>query len=133
MSRYYIASGWFTPEQESARQDILKALEGKDYFSPKDHSIFSPELQNWEEVFETNVNNIDDCRTVIASTIGYDPGTIWECGYAYGKGKEIIYYAPGIQKFNLMLARSSNKVCNDLSDLSMAIQGYNFNYSKEIE
>ncbi len=133
MSRYYIASGWFTPEQEAARQDILKALEGKDYFSPKDYSIFDPKLQNWEEVFKANVSNIDNAQIVIASTIGYDAGTIWECGYAYAKNKELIYYAPGIDKFNLMLAKSSTKVCNDIASLSLAISGYNFNYSKEIE
>lgn len=133
MARYYIASGWFTPEQEKARQDILEVLKDREYFSPKDHSVFNPELQNWEEVFKSNIENIDNSNVIIASTIGYDPGTMWEAGYAFSRGKEVIYYAPGISKFNLMLAKSSTKVCTDKTSLEMAIQGYNFNYCKEIE
>ena len=131
--KYYVASGWFTPEQEQARQDILHALQGRDFFSPKEQSIFNHRTQNWEDVFKHNVENIKNADIIIASTIGYDAGTMWECGLAYGLGKEIIYYAPGIEKFNLMLAKSSSRVCNDTTSLILAIRGYNFNYCGEIE
>jgi len=53
---------------------------------------------------------IDECDIVIASTEGKDMGTLFECGYAFAKNKPVVYYAPNIHKFNLMLAKSARAV-----------------------
>lgn len=134
MQKVYVASGWFTEEQEKARQEIIDELETLDanYYSPKDESSYD-KLGDWNKVFQSNTKAIDECDIIIASTIGYDPGTIWEAGYGFAKGKTIIYYAPGIKKFNLMLAKSSTKVALNHLELRTMLKGYNKVYDGEIE
>ncbi len=119
----YVAAGWFTPKQESARLEILyvlsKYMSRQDVFSPKDDS--SPD-DGWDNVFKENIKHIKESTFVVASTVGKDMGTLFECGYAHAEGIPIIYYAPGLfGDFNLMLAKSAHRVCTSKEDLLNAM------------
>nr|OYN52768.1 hypothetical protein B7L52_21345 [Pectobacterium carotovorum] len=46
---------------------------------------------------------IDNCDSVYAVLDGYDPGTIFEVGYAAAKGKNITLLCENIEKMNLTM------------------------------
>lgn len=116
----YIAGGWFSPEQEKT----LDELEGfvkehfELYFSPREHN--NAEGQDLEDIFQKNIWALDEAEIIIASTVGKDMGTLWECGYAYARELQVIYYAPGIEKVNLMLAKSG-RVARNLQELEQIL------------
>ena len=111
MSKVYIASGWFTPEQEARLEEVLSACKkaGVEVYSPRDDFQYVKGM-NPAVVFVANLNHIEDSLFVLASTEGKDIGTLFECGYAYGHGKPVVYYYPGKGKFNLMLGESATAV-----------------------
>ena len=117
MPRIYVAGGWFSNEQEIALSDVEEIIrESKnEAFMPR-HMNLGSIGSNWVEVFNTNVNEIRKCDIVVASTVGKDMGTLWECGYAYALDKKIVYYTPGIDKPNLMLG-FSGIICRDRYEL----------------
>jgi nucleoside 2-deoxyribosyltransferase len=130
--RIYIAAGWFTPEQEKARQDVLNVLSKyvirEHIFSPKEDSV----LGDWDEVFQENLRQISRATFVVASTVGKDMGTLFECGYAHNEGIPIVYYAPGLEgDFNLMLAKSAQRVCTSKEDLMNAMMD-DFRYKEYV-
>ncbi len=90
----YVSSGWFTDEQEDARQDILYAIDecGYDAYSPREDLLYVPGETKAADVFAENIRMINECDIVIASTAGKDMGTIFECGVAYSVGVPIVYY-----------------------------------------
>jgi nucleoside 2-deoxyribosyltransferase len=50
-----------------------------------------------QDIYEANVQMIDSADIVIANLSSFrgkeaDTGTVWECGYAYAKGKEVYGY-----------------------------------------
>lgn len=115
----YVASGWFTEEQEKARLRIITVLEelNMDYFNPrcdthKIHPDPSPQI-----IFDNNIRNIDSCDVVVASTIGKDMGTLFECGYAFSIKKPIIYLWESSLPLNLMLSQSAHYVARLKDDL----------------
>ncbi len=125
--RVYIASGWFTPNQESTRIDIINLLSlyEIDFYSPKDDGLALEDdsIEDLKEIFKENLREIEDSDYIIASTIDKDMGTLFECGYAYSKGIPIIYYAPGLKgPFNLMLAQSSHNVAISIGELEDIIR-----------
>jgi nucleoside 2-deoxyribosyltransferase len=49
------------------------------------------------DIFRANEKLIDECDIVVANLNAFrgkeaDSGTVWECGYAYGKGKTVYGY-----------------------------------------
>jgi nucleoside 2-deoxyribosyltransferase len=49
------------------------------------------------DIFVANEKLIDECDIVVANLNAFrgkeaDSGTVWECGYAYGKGKKVYGY-----------------------------------------
>lgn len=124
----YVASGWFTPEQDEARKEILRTLNAYQYefFSPKEDNLAKPCMgqTTLTSIFKINLEEIDNADMVVASTVGKDMGTIFECGYAYAKGIPIIYYAPGLEgPFNLMLAKSAHAVATTKRGLEELAKG----------
>ena len=119
---FYIASGWFTPEQELARLDIVNTLKlfGVKFFSPKDE-IICPINANSEvksKIFSDNINAINKSFFMISSTVGKDMGAIFEAGHANGLNMPIIYYCPGLKgSFNLMLAETAVAVATTIEEL----------------
>jgi len=119
----YCAGGWFSAAQEKALEEIKLALNGYNVFYPREDT--NPGF-GWDAIFAKNMAIIDVCDYVIASTVEKDMGTLFECGYAYSKGKKIIYYSPGLKgDFNLMLAKSAHRVCTSFEELQeAAIEGF---------
>ena len=128
--RVYLASGWFSAEQESARLEIKEVLEevGISFFSPKDDNLAGEDapVTELDKVVHNNITEINNCDYMVASTIGKDMGTLFETGYAYAREVPIIFYAPGLEgNFNLMLARTGHAVATNREDLlKMAQRGF---------
>ena len=56
-----------------------------------------PKQKIAQDIYEANVAMIDDADIVIANLNTFrgkeaDSGTVWECGYAYAKGKKVYGY-----------------------------------------
>ncbi len=64
----------------------------------------SKELRN--KVFKDNCHNILDSDFLLAYIDDFDPGTLFEIGYAYAIKKLIITFSPKMYGCNLMLAES---------------------------
>ena len=62
-------------------------------------------------------------------------GTLWECGYAYARELQVIYYAPGIEKVNLMLAKSGRvaRSLKELWDILIDMDNVGYIADKDIE
>lgn len=119
----YLAGPWFTPQQDEIIENIKDIFEQYclEYYSPKDECLFEDGCDfTPESVLEENISSIRKSDYVFAITDGKDPGTIWECGYAYSKGVPIVYIwlgrQPG-QKFNLMLAASGIRVAHSYDEV----------------
>lgn len=131
----YIAGGWFSPEQEKALDELECFIKKhfKQYFSPREHN--NAKGQALEDIFQKNIQALDNADIIIASTIGKDMGTLWECGYAYARELQVIYYAPGIEKVNLMLAKSGRvaRSLKELWDILIDMDNVGYIADKDIE
>lgn len=137
----YLASGWFNEAEETARQEILKALNnnGISYFSPKDEVEVKPEATQEEQkkAFIADTESIRHCDFVVASTVGKDLGTLCEVGMAYAWGVPTIIYFPNDKNLpvNLMLAQSSYAVATSKEQLDALLKelvanGFDFSQRK---
>lgn len=123
--RVYLASGWFTPKQEEARLMIKGLLEDLeiDHYSPKDDNLYDPESNDpFIDVYKEDIIQIKKADIVVASLIGLDPGTVFECGVAVER-TPVVMYCDFTTKTNLMLAggaysyvTSENQLRGHLSD-----------------
>jgi len=118
--RIYISAGWFSPFQEKALDYLESYLFGAKYGTELKYQVYSPrkeikldgtegiDVQN--AVFSANCGAIVSSDLVVSSTVDKDCGTLFEDGFAYAKGKPIVYtlFDKRIKdaKFNLMLAAS---------------------------
>ena len=141
---FYFASPFFNPEQVEREETMKERLRvvGCRVFSPKEATHLKSTASNKEQsdTFKQNLDAINNSFAVFAVTDGKDMGTIWECGYAYGKSKPIVYFAETLGKnaFNLMLAqsgvdalRSRGSITHDIID--MMLKGVKHEYEGLIE
>lgn len=111
--KVYLASPFFNEEQIERIEYIENLLEelGFEVFSPRKELVIKPDdtALKREVGFSNNCDGITNSDFVLAVTDGKDMGTIWESGYAYGKGIPVLYFAEtlGDNAFNLMLAQSA--------------------------
>jgi len=129
MDKCYIASGWFSPEWLEELEMIKTKLDncGLEYFSPKDENLCSPDstVNFQDEVFNGNIQGMEDCDWMICNTRNKDMGSIFEAGYFHKLNKPIVYFCAGLPagaQFNLMLAASGEAVCTSLNDLEEYLQ-----------
>lgn len=135
---FYLASPFFTEEQKERENAVKTILRSRGYrvFAPMENGIIEgtshPDF--CKEIFQANVEAIQDSHTVLAITDGKDMGTIWEAGYAYGIGKPVVYYAETLGKnpFNIMLSESGVGVILSRETLAMSAEEGNFEYKEEI-
>jgi nucleoside 2-deoxyribosyltransferase len=150
MINVYLASGWFSDEQERTRLVVLNCLkkfsEDIKLFSPKDEIICPKDAGGdfQKAVFDGNCDAIKISRFIVVNTTGKDMGTLFEAGFAKGHDVPIIYYAelPKGAKFNLMLAQSGIAVATNEDELMNILSHYQnlgwdmsdkLNYGGEIE
>ncbi|MCL6385723.1 nucleoside 2-deoxyribosyltransferase [Pectobacterium carotovorum subsp. carotovorum] len=112
IKKIYIAAPFFTMPQlwlvEQIRYNLSEM--GLDVFSPYHDVGTIKNLDNeiMRNVCADDLLAIDNCDSVYAVLDGYDPGTIFEVGYATAKGKNITLLCENIEKTNLTMFMSPN-------------------------
>lgn len=134
---FYLASPFFKDSQIQ-REEIVKTIlreHGHKVYSPKENGILTPDAidEVRTKIFKENCEAIQKSRRILAITDEKDIGTIWEAGYAYGIGKEIVYYAEtlGNNPFNVMLGKSGIGIFTNYDDLGKAAYSNMFNNKNE--
>jgi nucleoside 2-deoxyribosyltransferase len=122
----YLASGWFSPDQESQLTRLEKVFDDRsdwiELYSPRRIFVCPPDASQevQDDVFRGNMMHIEMSSVVFVNTTYRDIGTIWEAGAAYAMNRPIVYFCEGLPpgaKFNLMLSRSGIKVCTTITEL----------------
>lgn len=134
---FYLASPFFKDSQIQ-REEIVKTIlreHGHKVYSPKENGILTPDATDEvrTKIFKENCEAIQKSRRILVITDEKDIGTIWEAGYAYGIGKEIVYYAEtlGNNPFNVMLGKSGIGIFTNYDDLGKAAYSNMFNNKNE--
>lgn len=135
---FYLASPFFKDTQIQREEDVKNALRNEGYtvYSPRENGVLTPDATDEvrTKIFKENCEAIQKSHRILAITDEKDIGTIWEAGYAYGIGKEIVYYAEtlGDNPFNVMLGKSGIGIFTNYNDLvSAALAGIFFNKNEK--
>ena len=129
---FYLASPFFKDTQIQREEAVKNALRNEGYtvYSPRENGILTPDATDEvrTKIFKENCEAIQKSRRILAITDEKDIGTIWEAGYAYGIGKEIVYYAGtlGDNPFNVMLGKSGIGIFTKYKDLVEAAKTGSF-------
>lgn len=134
---FYLASPFFKDSQIRREEAVKNALrkEGYTVYSPRENGILTPDATDEvrTKIFKENCEAIQKSHRILAITDEKDIGTIWEAGYAYGIGKEVVYYAEtlGNNPFNVMLGKSGIGIFTKYNDLIEAAAANMFNNKNE--
>lgn len=134
---FYLASPFFKDSQIQREEAVKNALRDIGYtvYSPRENGILTPDAtdQVRTKIFKENCEAIQKSHSILAITDEKDIGTIWEAGYAYGIGKEVVYYAEtlGDNPFNVMLGKSGIGIFTKYKDLVEAAESCEFNNKNE--
>lgn len=134
---FYLASPFFKDSQIQREEAVKNALRNEGYtvYSPRENGVLTPDATDEvrTKIFKENCEAIQKSHRILAITDEKDIGTIWEAGYAYGIGKEVVYYAEtlGDNPFNVMLGKSGIGIFTRYSDLIDAAESNIFNNKNE--
>lgn len=135
---FYLASPFFKDSQIQREEAIKKLLRNEGYtvYSPRENGVLTPDATDEvrTKIFKENCEAIQKSHRILAITDEKDIGTIWEAGYAYGIGKEVVYYAGtlGDNPFNVMLGKSGIGIFTKYNDLvEAAAAGMFFNKNEK--
>lgn len=134
---FYLASPFFKDTQIQREEDVKNALRNEGYtvYSPRENGVLTPDATDEvrTKIFKENCEAIQKSHRILTITDEKDIGTIWEAGYAYGIGKEVVYYAEtlGDNPFNVMLGKSGIGIFTRYSDLMDAAESNMFNNKNE--
>jgi nucleoside 2-deoxyribosyltransferase len=131
---YYIASGFFNPQQIATVDSIENSLRGlnQKYFSPRDESIAffkesNPELKSMmtKLIFNNNLDSMKSCNKYIVNLQDEDQGTLFEYGYIVGQMNGCNDLASCMSK--------DIKVMNDASGLEMKVMSHIYGHNLNTE
>jgi nucleoside 2-deoxyribosyltransferase len=115
--KVYLAGPFFNEEQKWTMSKIETMCHANriDFFSPRLECLCAPDAPEAQRrgAYQANVDNIEAARFVLARIDDFDPGTMWEMGYAKGLKPSIRTYAFTTVEnrgLNLMLAMSGVKL-----------------------
>ena len=108
----YLAAPFFNDKQRNLCQ-FIESMEGTDLlvYSPRrDGGMLEPDstIYNRNRIFKSNTAAINASRWILVVIDDFDPGVLWEMGYAHAQGIPTLAYSdvPG-RGLNVMLAGSS--------------------------
>ena len=138
MNKVYIAGPFFNKEQLDAIMDIESACvrHGVKFFSPRIEGGVLKDMNEADRkdasdsVYDMNVNGVDDADAVIAIIDDFDPGTMFELGYAAKGGKNIITISNNNYGLNVMLSKPVRHHTGGAED---ALNGYLGNAFHELK
>jgi nucleoside 2-deoxyribosyltransferase len=128
---------WFDEQIEGCAAEL-----GLETFLPhRDTMELLPIERSMDAIFKTDIRGLDESAIVIANLNGIttDPGTAWELGYAYAKGKHLIGVLTDMrltvnrteqglmfenQVGNVMVQCSLHKLVFSLEELGTYLQAY---------
>lgn len=125
----YLAGPGFSESEKAIINLLEDKLEkaGFKVFSPfRDAGIVKQDKSNSKEIFRKNVEAIDFATLMFANIEGLDPGTIFELGYAYATGTNIIMWSPNPdRKLNIMLLEACDSYYAGMDRIDKAIEKAN--------
>lgn len=127
----YLASPWFNSKQKEVMDKVRNILIDMKFniFAPfydgvvltKDND--SPEMR--QKVFDIDIGSIDNCKLVVAVIDDFDPGTIFEMGYACkGKVPIIAYSDVSGRGLNVMLQQACIGFANGKQQLRIQLEHF---------
>lgn len=139
MKNIYLAAPFFSDQQIENRDKVQALLNANstvgDIFIPGKHNYDAAEFGSLEwqlATFKDDTNQIN-CNDVVVAILDYDkddqsdPGTIWECGYAYANNIPVVAVKFSDSKnLNLMLSMGTTALFNGQKDVEN-IRDYDFN------
>jgi nucleoside 2-deoxyribosyltransferase len=111
MSKIYIAGPFSKPEERESLKKMIDIVSTRyyrlDLYIPMEYKVpgdfqkldgtWNLSNQEWaRKVYENDVKHLDEAEAVFAMYVGHycSSGTIWEVGYANGKGIPVYAYIP---------------------------------------
>lgn len=123
--KIYLAGPFFTDKQKDIVSQVERIIKhnGFEVYSPMKECIFEKGVTKPADIFDDNVKQIDVADAVIVITDGKDVGTLFEAGFAYGKGSPIIYawFDSNGAKFNIMLKESAAAIALSYTHLDYTL------------
>jgi nucleoside 2-deoxyribosyltransferase len=125
----YLAGPFFNEEEVAFVDKLAALLEkiGLKVYNPKEEGGILGETAPWEkasEIFEEDCRGIRGSEIILAIIDDFDPGTIWEMGYAHALGKPIITISNHGYGLNIMLSESSRAHYQSIEDLKEAMENF---------
>lgn len=124
----YTAGPFFNPEQIQVQSRIeeLCRKNSINFFSPRLECFCPPDATNEQrsETFRKNRDSIIAADMILARIDDYDPGTMWELGYAHAFGVPSFAYTTFPDRgLNLMLAESGLKIVRGWTAIERFLAG----------
>lgn len=137
MINVYIAGPFFNEKQLATIKMIEKILEedGVFYHSPRSVGVLKDmgkeeKKNSMKSIFESNLENMDNCTHMICVLNDRDTGTLVEFGYMLAQNKPIVYFADNSKFVSVMLAQGANSICTEKTRLIDALFG---SYTETVE
>lgn len=126
-NKVYLAGPFFNTSQRWQIEDTKNQLEklNFDVFSPI-HDVGSGETK---EIVQKDLVGLDKSDSVFAILNGYDPGTIFEIGYAIAQNKKVIIFYEQKDEVNLTMFHGSG--CMIFNDITTALYNLVWTMSSE--
>ena len=128
---FYLAGPFFATAQIFTCNLVKNKLQEHGGFSVCDPRELSPVIpfmkpeektpEFYQSVFAKNCVGIERSQTVFAILDKKDSGTIWELGYAYAQGKDIVTFTSKRKEMNVMLSQCANGHIDGVIELSQAV------------
>jgi nucleoside 2-deoxyribosyltransferase len=126
-NKVYLAGPFFNTSQRWHIEDTKMQLEklGFDVFSPI-HEVGEGEANY---IAQEDLKGLDNADSIFAILNGYDPGTVFEIGYAIAKGKKVVLFSEQTDEVNLTMFKGSG--CLIFNDITTSLYNLVWEMSTE--
>lgn len=134
---FYLAAGWFNPEQKQQMEEVYRVLldfrlKGEiDFFAPFYDGIVlkgktDPDWRKkMKEVWDLDIQKVKESDLIIGCTQDHDVGTIFELGYASANNIPILCYNSNPELgLNVMLSQEARGFIKSPNMLYEAINSF---------